>query len=269
MSRASGCLWLVVGLILALVAGGIAYITLQRATTAPTVARPAETAPVVVAARPIEPGVLLTAADVTIQAFPINILPAGVISNTTDAVGMVTMASLNTGETVLTHHLTKPDITGENLGFTLPTGKVAVALTAEDLLSKGQLIATGQRVDLFYSLMVDQPTSDEASGGKKQFTFGTLQGIIVVSVLRSGGGEQAKSAAPLGAGDGGEKVVALAAPYAYILALDAQDALVLKYLRDAGEILDLAVRSIADDTEHPVQPVDLQYLIDKYQLPAQ
>jgi hypothetical protein len=63
--------------------------------------------------------------------------------------------------------------------------------------------------------------------------------------------------------------VALAAPYAYILALDAQDALVLKYLRDAGAILDLAVRSIADDTEHPVQPVDLQYLIDKYQLPAQ
>ena len=56
--------------------------------------------------------------------------------------------------------------------------------------------------------------------------------------------------------------------YAYILALDSQDALALKYLKDAGAVMDLAIRNVADETEHETRPVDLPYLIDKYQLPV-
>ncbi|MCX6032336.1 MAG: Flp pilus assembly protein CpaB [Chloroflexi bacterium] len=271
MSRASGCLWLVVGLILALVAGGIAYITLQRATTTQTAVGPAETVAVVVAARQVAAGTMLTAADLVMQTVPTTILPTGTLSDTLVAAGMVTMVPLNTGEILLAHHLTKPDITGQNLGFTLAEGKVAITMAAADLLSRGQLIETGSRVDILYSLEVTDNTGAQGGEGtKKQVTFGTLQGVTIVSVLRSGGAESAKSDTnALGVGGGTAPVAGLGGvPYAYILALDSQDALVLKYLRDAGAIMDLALRNVADESEHPTQPVDLPYVIDKYQLPA-
>jgi pilus assembly protein CpaB len=271
MSRASGCLWLIVGVILALVAGGLAYITLQRSTVSRATGEVAPSVSVVVAARPIPAGTVITEADLVVQTFPADLLPTGVISNTTSAAGMVAMVPLDTGEVLLAHHLTQPDVTVQNLGFTLPEGRVAIAIPAEDLLSRGQLIEAGNRVDIFYTLETSEKTgTGEGSNDKKQYTFGTLQGVVVVGVLRSTAGEQKGGGSTSGGSLlGGEKVIpGLGVPYAYILALDSQDALVLKYLQDAGAIMDVALRNIADETEHPVQPVDLPYVIDKYQLPA-
>jgi Flp pilus assembly protein CpaB len=260
-----------VGIILALVAGGLTYITLQRSTAPKAVGGVGPSVSAVVAARPIPAGAVIAEADLVVQTFPANVLPTSVISSTAGATGMVAMVPLDTGEMLLAHHLTKPDVMVQNLGFTLPEGQVAVAIGAEDLLSRGQLIEAGSRVDIFYSLEVAQKTeTGVGTSDKKQYTFGTLQGIIVVGVLRSAAGDQKGGGSQSDSGLlGGEKVIpGLGVPYAYILALDAQDALVLKYLRDAGAIMDLAIRNVADEAEHPTQPVDLPYLIDKYQLPT-
>lgn len=267
MSRASGCLWLAVGLVLALAAGGIAFITLQRATVARQ-AGPALTKPAVVAGRPVEPGALLSEADLTIQNFPAEALPAGAVSSLAGAVGKITMIALNTGEMLLDHHLTQPDISTANLGFTLPAGKVAVTLSADDLLSRSQLTQVGSRVDILYSLEV--PASAAAaeagdaggSGDKQQFSFGALQNVIIVGALRSGGADGGKAGA---LGSGGP-AAALTTISAYVLALEPQDALVLKYLKDAGAVMDLALRNNTDEIEHEMQPVELQYLIDRFQL---
>jgi len=278
MSKVSGCLWLAVGLILALVAGGVAFVTLQRATAAKSQAGPAETTPVVVAAHPIQAGALLTESDLTVQPLPANVLPAGALTSIADASGQITMVPLDTGEMVLAHHLTQPDITINNLGFTLPEGQVAVTLSADDLLSGAQIIQPGSHVDILYSLDIPglAQSSDQSNailtaqtaqwtGEKQLYTFGTLQDVTIVGVLRGGGAE--KTGASSGMFTGGSAPV-LGGTYAYILALDTQDALALKYLRDAGAVMDLALRNVADDTEHEAQPVDLLYLIDKYQLPV-
>jgi len=273
MSRASGCLWMAVGLILALLAGGVAYVTLQRATAAPKAGVAAITSPVVVAARPLPAGARLTDADLTIQNLPTDTVPQGALSTVAEASGQVTMIALNIGEMVLAHHLTRPDITGENLAFTLPEGKVAVTLSPDDLLSRVQVIQPGDRVDILYSLEIPSfakplgqvdARSAAPEKEKRQYTFGSLQNVVVVSVARGAVGEKA-SAGITSAGKGGAE---LGAVTAYILALDPQDALVLKYLKDANAIMDLALRNIADETEHPMQPVDLLYLIDKYELPV-
>ena len=264
MSRVSGCLWLAVWLILALVAGGVAYVTLQRATVARAPAGPAAVTSVVVAARPVQAGALLAEADLTTQKLPADALPAGVVTNAADAAGQVTMIPLNVGEMVLTHHLTKPDFTGDNLGFTLPEGQVAFLLSADDLLSRSIAVQPGARVNILYSLEVelrDVAKGAAALGGeKRQYTFGALQGVEVVTVIRKGVTDKAQTPAS-GA------VSSLAGASAYVFALDPQDALVLKFLRDAGAIMDLALRNVADQTEHDVQPVDLPFLFDKYQLP--
>jgi len=274
MSRVSGCLWLVVGLILALVAGGVVFVTLQRAAVSNSEAGPAVTTSVVVVARPLQAGTLLTESDLTTQQLPTAALPAGALTRISDASGQVTTIDLDIGEMVLSHHLTQPDITGANLGFTLSEGQVAVTLAADDLLSQAQLIQPGSRVDILYSLEIETLANSTALGDngatgatreKRWFAFGTLQGVTVVSVIRSGAAGKAESGGLLGGG-GGAPVLGNA--YAYILALDSQDALALKYLKDAGAVMDLAIRNVADETEHETRPVDLPYLIDKYQLPV-
>lgn len=272
MSRASGCLWLAVGLVLALAAGGVAFLTLQRAALSQQ-AGPVETRSALVAARPVAPGTLLSENDVILQEFPATALPAGALTSLADARGKVTMIPLNTGEMLLAHHLTQPDINAANLGFTLPSGKIAVALAADDLLSSARLIQVGTRVDILYSLRIppEAMASSTANGAsragsdKLQYTFGALQGAQVIATIQATGGEQAQNAAAGLAGGAGAKGV-LGSVSAYILALDAQDALILKYLRDADAIMDLAIRNVSDDVEHEMRPVDLQYLIDKYQL---
>ena len=275
MSRASGSLWLVIALILAILAGGVVFVTLQRASAQGPEVGVTDLAPVVVAARPLLAGALLTEADVMLQQLPSATLPAGTLSSPSDVVNQVTMAPLQVGETILRHHLTAADITAGNLGFALPEGLVAVTLAADDLVSRAQMVQTGSRVDILYSLRIKvegyDPTGNAEGAGQTkeaQFTFGALQGATIVGVLRGAASEQGGGGGGLLGGAPAETIATLGAPYAYILALEPQDALTLKFLRDADAIMDLAVRNVSDEAEHEIQPVDLKYLIDKYQIPV-
>lgn len=274
MSRISGCLWLGVALVLALVAGGAAFITLQRASVAPAGQTLSATTSVVVAAHPVAIGSLLSEADLTVQSLPTGALPMGTMAAVGEAAGQVSTVPLNTGEMVLADHLTKPDITALNAAFTLPEGKVAVTLASDDLLSDVSMVQAADHVNVMYSLKVKRQVQNSNAGGsggseeeseERQYTFGTLQNVTVVSVMRTAVKEDAQAST----GDAKEaKAQPLGAARAYILALDPQDALVLKYLKDAGAAMDLALRNVTDETDHVVKPVDIKYVVDRYQLPV-
>jgi Flp pilus assembly protein CpaB len=268
MSRVSGCLWLSVALVLALVAGGAAFITLQKATAnQANGAAPVATNPVVVAVHPMAVGSLLSDGDLTLAQLPANSTPMGALATIAEATGQVTTVPLNTGEMVLSHHLTHPDVAADNAAFTLPEGKIAVSLSADDLLSGMALIQAGDKVDIMYSLKVKKIASANGGGGsqqddEQQYTFGTLQGATVVSLIRSALREQTTT------DTSGKAIASSGAPQAYILALPPQDALALKYLKDAGAVMDLGLRNITDETDHTAKPVDVRYIVDKYQLPV-
>ncbi len=271
MSRVSGCLWLSVALVLALVAGGAAFITLQKATANQANGQaPVATNPVVVAVHPMPVGSLLSDADLTLAQLPASSTPMGALTTVAEAAGQVTTVPLNTGEMVLSHHLTHPDIAADNAAFTLPEGKIAVSLNADDLLSGLELIQAGDKVDIMYSLKINRTVmgNNNNSGGagqqqdEQQYTFGTLQGATVVSVIRSALKEQTAT------DKNGGTVAAAGAPRAYILALPPQDALTLKFLKDAGALMDLGLRNLTDETDHTAKPVDIRYIVDKYQLPV-
>jgi hypothetical protein len=53
---------------------------------------------------------------------------------------------------------------------------------------------------------------------------------------------------------------------AYLLALDAQDALVLKYMRDSGATFDIVLRSPTSSELFDVSPVTVEYLLQRYEL---
>ena len=84
-----------------------------------------------------------------------------------------------------------------------------------------------------------------------------------MSVMSSG-----SASTPAVAGAATSGTPAGGVPKAYVLALSPQDALILKYLKDAGAVMDLALRNRTDDGDHTAQPVDMNYLIDKFQLPV-
>jgi pilus assembly protein CpaB len=256
MSRASGCLWLAVALILALVAGGVAFVTMQRATvTQAESVSPVASVSVVVAVRPMPLGAKLTTADLSVQNLPASAVPTGAVRTVAEAADQLTTVPLETGEMVLNHHLVKPDISGKNLAFTLPEGLVGITIPAEDLLSRVAGLQANDHVDILYSIKV--PVKD---GGSNQYTFGTLQDVTLVSVVRGTSAE--KDAKNKDAND----VVTVLPAEAYVLAMQPQDALVLKYLKDSGAIMDLALRNVVDDGDHATKPVDLQYMIDRFQL---
>jgi pilus assembly protein CpaB len=53
---------------------------------------------------------------------------------------------------------------------------------------------------------------------------------------------------------------------AVLLAMDPQDALVLKYLRDSGASQDLALRSPAATENFETAPVNGEYMLQRYQI---
>ena len=55
----------------------------------------------------------------------------------------------------------------------------------------------------------------------------------------------------------------------YLLALDPQDALVLKNLKDAGALFDVVLRNPLSETEFDLTPVTIDYLIERYNLPLE
>ena len=57
-----------------------------------------------------------------------------------------------------------------------------------------------------------------------------------------------------------------AATQSILLALDAQDALLVRHILDAGGNLDIALRAPDDDSIQDTVPVDEQFLIDRYQI---
>jgi len=141
-----------------------------------------------------------------------------------------------------------------------------VTLHSDDLLSTLALVQPSDHVDILYSLQIPKPGTDSGSGAassEQLATFGSLEDVVVVSVMSS-----ASASTPAVAGASTSGAPAGGTPKAYVLALSPQDALILKYLKDAGAVMDLALRNRTDDGDHTAQPVDMNYLIDKFQLPV-
>ena len=51
--------------------------------------------------------------------------------------------------------------------------------------------------------------------------------------------------------------------------MSPQDALVLKYVKDAGGILDIVLRAPGAEQPFDVEPVDVDYILNRYQIPTE
>ena len=272
MGRLRGFMWLIAGVVVAALAGGVAFIALSRATAEDfltgQVLVPQES--VVIVARTVDVHDVLTAEDVEVREVPVDSVPEGAVRDVEQVYGKISLVALYPGEMILEQRLLDPNVTapGGRMALVLADDLVLMAFPAGDLLNQVGVLKAGDHVDFHftYELPVNRDTGFlpvtrsenvvTGTGGEEEVetvTFALLQNIAVATVVR----QVDEEGQPTGA------------PQALLLAVDPQDALVLKYMKDVGAVVDLVLRAPGAEGEFAIEPVDLDYVINGYITPGE
>jgi pilus assembly protein CpaB len=220
---------------------------------------PKLTRPVVVAAQFVDRRSVLSAADLEIRELPEDSIRSGAVVKMEDAVGRITLTELNQGEIVLAQNLLEVTAEGEpqegeaSLGEALNDDEVAIPLLATDLMNRFGVLQPGDKVDLLFSTNVVGRTlqEDVPRGGLVAVTavqdLEILQIVAITAPAEEGQEEQAQVV---------ERLI--------ILIADPQEAVIIKYLKDSGGVIDFALRAPTSEQLFEVEPVTINYLAERY-----
>ncbi len=264
MGRLRGFLWLVAGLVVAILAGAVAFIALQRGVSARSAQGEAgPTVSVVVAAKAIGVRSALTAQDLAVADMSTESVPEGALSDVSQAVGKLTLVDLFPGEVILNQRLVDPNETNGNgrLALVVAEDQVLMAFPATDLMSNLAVLKPGDHVDLLFTL--DFPVSQTGTsqtgenigtgtGAAEPSTFNLLQNVMIAAIVAKTVAEEQEAGPPQG----------------ILLTLAPQDALIVKYALDAGGKFDIVLRAPGVETPFEIEPVDIDYMIARFQIPG-
>ena len=270
MNKLRGILWLAAGVTVALLAGLVAFRTLSRVTEAPAgeaLTSPKRDAVVAVAAASVR--TVLRADNVMLRRIQVDTIPEGAATALDDVVGKVTLTDLRPGEVIVQDRLLDPNaLFGDGrLALFMTDEQVLIALPAQDLLSRVHILRPGDRVDLLFSvpIPVDRIPGDD-NVDEEQMTLTLLQNVTIVALTSSQVGGSSGTLSKV-KGDETDDSMPLVEADTVLLLLKPQDALVLKYAMDAGGVIDMALRAPDAEQEYDVEPVDVDYLINRYDMP--
>jgi pilus assembly protein CpaB len=252
---------MVAGGVLAVLAGVAAMLALRAAISTMQVpeAEAPLTRPVVVASRFVARRTTLTDADVEVRELHEDAIRSGAVVRKEDAVGRITLTELNQGEMMLAQNLLEvtaeaaPEEAEAGLGEALNEDEVAVALRATDLMSRFGVLHAGDKVDLLFSVNVVGKTFQEEIPRGGLVAVDAVQDLEILQII------SAKAPAEEGAEEGAQPEERL-----LILIANPQEAVILKYLKDSGGVIDFALRSPTSDQLFDVEPVTINYLAERY-----
>lgn len=239
-----GVIFLVAAIVLALMTGVALYGVAQQANAKTPVAASAPTVAVVVAASDIPVRTVLTAQLLDTRQYPVNLVPAGAVTNTADALGRTTSSPISAGQTIVQAQLASAS-GNKAAALTIEKGKVLVAFPTSDPLTAAGLVNVGDHVDIL-------ATVAQGAGENAKVSQTTIQNLEVLDLLMSPSTKDAN----------GKETTAR--PTALVFAVDHETALVMKYLRDTQASIDLTVRSRAEGELAQTKPVDLNFLVTTY-----
>ncbi len=271
MNRRRGILWLVAGLVLAILAAALSYYAFQQ-----VVARQASTPvgkstqTVVVAKQAINERAVVRLADISTEERPLEQVPSGAVFKTDDAVGRIAVRSIATGQVLLAQNLVE-SFTPVNLDQTAATtisinfnqalgeDLVAFVLPVNDKLSKEGILLAGDHVDLLFS--TDVVGAQEGTGGK--VSIYAIQDLEILQITY-----QPPPADKADAKKEDQPEEAALVPKSLILAINPQDAVVLKYAIDTGSPLDLVLRGQNNRRRFDVDAVQINTVSERYRFSA-
>ena len=264
-------IFILLGLLAAVAAAAVIF--LLTATVRPPSGPTASTTPqatvttreVIIAATDIQVNSVISSAQVVTAAYPLNLIPGDAITNVSDVISTTARANVFSGQILLRRQfIAAGGRTGASVN--IPAGKVLVAFPATDMLNSTGAVQAGDKVDILLSIPISGTTRLDAgsdaetqvrAGSTTLVTQGTLQNIEVYSVgFWSPPGQQAQASAQQQQASNNLKVITFV--------VDHQEALILKFVKDSGGTIDLAVRSAADNTTTQTDPVTIDYLVDLF-----
>ncbi|HEV8574121.1 MAG TPA: Flp pilus assembly protein CpaB [Dehalococcoidia bacterium] len=161
------------------------------------------TVKVVVAKDNIDAGTKIDAGMLEVRNVPEDLIVAGAFSDTVGVVDEVTRVEIRQGEQV-TDAKIGPLVTGEGLGYVVPSGKRAISLQVVEVTAVGGLLLAGDRVDVLGAFEIrGEPGLKEGEHILRVRTI--LQSVEVLSVAQEK--QEAQRAADANAdGDGSRDV---------------------------------------------------------------
>ena len=262
-------IWFVASALLAVLAGVLAMVLIGNGGLfGGAQATPVPMQTVVVARAPIANNDVIRVDYVALEERKVSEVPSGAFVAVTDLTekNAVAIRDIGQGE-IITADAVYIATPGE--GGTVYGDRVGIALPAEDILSKWGAVLPGDHVDVLFSMdvILEQPMypqdvrtleelqlyAIERDQSMDKVSVLALQDLTVLRII--------EEPAPEGQEDPEQPVVR---SRALELLADPQDAVVLKYLLDAGGMVSLAKRSADNQSLFNVQPVNINYLMLRY-----
>jgi pilus assembly protein CpaB len=264
--KRAGILLIASGLALAGVTA-VLVMGLARQATAASQAQVRQVA-VVVATRDILDQTQVTADALEVKAFPADFAPPGASSSVSAVVGRFANGFVPKGQIIVAGQL-QSALPATNLSERIPAGMVVMWLPMPDVLANENVLKPGDHVDVLLTAPVRTEDGDKQTD--KLSTQTTLQNV---QIYRMGEDElngappststQASASQTAGGNIASTPRAGTSARKAIGVLVDHQDAVTLKFVKDAGGTIDLVTRSDADQQVVHTDGMTLDSLADRF-----
>ncbi|MFQ6015726.1 MAG: Flp pilus assembly protein CpaB [Anaerolineae bacterium] len=260
--RRGGRILVLFGIVLGIVTAGAAFFILQAQRPEVTIA----TTPVVVSFQSIPARGSVPPDAVGLRDWPIDSVPPGALTDPSQAANKLAAVPLFPGQIILDQMVIDKQREEERKGlgsdasFIIPPGKVAIAFPVDIISGVAGAVQSGDSVDIMLSINV----AAEVEAGTAEETEEVPTQIVTQLVLQD---VEVLKVAPWTAAAEGEAGKAGEPARVVTFLIDRQDALVLKYARENSIAVDLALRAAGDREIVSTEPVTMDYVITRFNLP--
>ena len=247
MKRRGALILMALGIVLA---GGASVLVLGIARQAGEASRAViPQVYVVMAAREIPDQGQVTPDALVVRPFPADFAPVGAISNPDAAINKFAAGTIFKDQVLLEGHVSSAR-KEPSMSDRIPAGKVVVWLPMPDLLAGQVELRTSDRLDILLSLSLGE-------GKLNTSTQTTLQNVEIfqLGAERETGVKAGAEGVSMRAGSGGQPLALL---------VDHQDAIIIKFIKDSGGTIDLALRSSEEERIVRTDAVTIDSLSERF-----
>ncbi len=295
-----GRIFIILGIVLGLGTAAAAIFLLGQQPSAPPSGEEAPveivtTQEVVMAMQNVARGDTIVPEAVELRELEIDQVPRGAMTIVDEVIGRIATTDIFQGQVIQESMITDREtlISEANASILIPKGKVAIAFPIDEISSVSYAIQAGDSVDVLISMRFIE--IDETYQMKRPFNgyVETIEEVPCETCMPSPSPERDQIPRPatqllvqdveilkigswLGAAEApspeeeeappeeGEEAPPPAVAQYITLLVSHQDALVLKWARESGARIDLALRSAEDHDIVTTEPVTLDYMLARF-----